>query len=73
MTDKQQQTLDAARELYDIASRLNRQFATVINDMMDTGHPPQQYAPFINDHTAQTRTLTKLLYMIGTWEETWSE
>ena len=73
MTTDRQQTLDAAQELYNIALRLNRQFANVINDMMDARHPPERYAPFINDHAAQTQTLTKLLYMIGTWEETWSE
>ena len=73
MTDNQRQTLDAARELYGIASRLNQQFADVINSMMDADERPEQYAPFINDQTAQTQALTKLLYMIGTWEQTWSE
>ena len=73
MANNQQQTLDAAHKLYDIALQLNQQFADVINSMMDGGHPPERYAPFINDHAAQTQTLTKLLYMIGTWEETWSE
>ena len=71
MANDQQQTLAAARQLYKITLKLNRQFADVINSMMDAGHPPERYAPFINDHAAQTQTLTKLLYMIGTWEETW--
>ena len=73
MANDKQQTLDAARELSNIALKLNQQFADVINSMMDAGHPPERYAPFINDHAAQTQTLTKLLYMIGTWEETWSD
>ena len=73
MTTDQQRTLDAARKLYYIASNLNQKFANKINAIMDAGDPPERYAPFINDHTAQTQTLTKLLYMIGTWEETWSE
>ena len=72
MRRNRQQTIAAANELYDIASRLNQQFANVINTMMDAGDPAERYAPFINAHTAQTQTLTKLLYMIGTWEETWS-
>ena len=73
MTNDQQQTLDAARELCNIALKLNQQFADAIDSMMNAGDDPEQYAPFINDHTAQTQTLTKLLYMIGTWQETWSE
>jgi hypothetical protein len=73
MANDKQATLEAARELYQIAFHVNHQFANVINSMMDRGDPPERYAPFINDHAAQTQTLTKLLYMIGTWEETWSE
>ncbi len=73
MANAQRQTLDNAHALYKIAFTLNHQFANVINSMMDGGHPPERYAPFIKEHAAHTQTLTKLLYMIGTWEETWSE
>jgi len=71
MTDDQRTTLNAAHEISAIMTRLNRQFATDINSMMDQGVPPERYAPFINDHTEQTRILTRLIYMIGTWEATW--
>ena len=36
---------------------------------MHHAQTPEAYARYINDHANHTATMTKLIYMLKTWEE----
>jgi hypothetical protein len=71
MTQRQQDLLNVANELCAIATRMNQAFGNQVNRLIDQAETPDEYAKFVNDHTNQTTVLMKLIYMIGTWEDTW--
>lgn len=70
MTEQQNEELyEMARLLCETGKRINTAFGNRINQLIDGYESPHEYAPLINDHANHTATMTKLIYMLKTWEE----
>ena len=70
MTDEQNKQLyETGRLICETGAHINTACGDRINQLIDGYASPDDYAPLINDHANHTATMTKLIYMLKTWEE----
>ena len=70
MTEEQDQELYAmARAICKTVKQINSSFGKRLSYMINHMQSPEAYARYINDHANHTATMTKLIYMLKTWEE----
>ena len=70
MTDEQNEELyEMARLICKTGKQINTAFGERLRGIINHAPTPEAYARYINDHANHTATMTKLIYMLKTWEE----
>ena len=70
MTEEQNQELyEMARLICKTGRHINTAFGERLRTIMHHANTPDAYARYVNDHANHTATMTKLIYMLKTWEE----